>query len=171
MGERAQIDLCEVGLAFHEEGRFPGLAGDFEEPLGVAALAPPDHHHGVDRLGQASHLLLASLGRIADGLEHFVVRVAAGHPLLDPAVEAGVLGRLGDDDRPFEGRQPFELVVEEILTSAPSIVLADYRLREGTAFDLLAWLKAEHLRIPLIVLTAYAEIESAVEAVKNGRNA
>ncbi|HUX44801.1 MAG TPA: sigma-54 dependent transcriptional regulator [Terracidiphilus sp.] len=58
--------------------------------------------------------------------------------------------------------------IQEILTSAPSIVLADYKLREGTAFDLLAWLNAEDLRIPLIVLTAHAEIELAVEAVKNG---
>jgi DNA-binding NtrC family response regulator len=51
---------------------------------------------------------------------------------------------------------------------SPSIVLADYTLKEGTAFDLLDWLKAEDLSIPVIVFTGMATIELAVEAVKRG---
>jgi len=56
----------------------------------------------------------------------------------------------------------------EIQKSQPSVVLADYQLRDGTAFDLLAWLKARDLRIPLIVLTGQARIDLAVEAIKHG---
>ena len=56
----------------------------------------------------------------------------------------------------------------EIQKSQPSVVLADYQLRDGTAFDLLAWLKARDLRIPLIVLTGQARIDLAVEAIKQG---
>jgi DNA-binding NtrC family response regulator len=56
----------------------------------------------------------------------------------------------------------------EILKSSPNIILADFQLGEGTAFDLLAWLKARDIRIPLIVLTAHTSIDLAVEAVKNG---
>jgi DNA-binding NtrC family response regulator len=56
----------------------------------------------------------------------------------------------------------------EIQKAQPSIVLADYQLRDGTAFDLLAWLKARDLRIPLVVLTGHARIDLAVEAIKHG---
>lgn len=57
---------------------------------------------------------------------------------------------------------------QEILKSQPNIILADFQLREGTAFELLAWLKARDIRVPLVVLTAHSSIDLAVEAVKNG---
>jgi DNA-binding NtrC family response regulator len=56
----------------------------------------------------------------------------------------------------------------EIQKSPPNLILSDYQLRDGTAFDLLAWLKARDIRIPVIVLTGYASIDLAVQAVKNG---
>lgn len=52
--------------------------------------------------------------------------------------------------------------------SSPNLIIADYTLRDGTAFDLLDWLKSEDLRIPVIVFTGMATIELAVEAVKKG---
>jgi DNA-binding NtrC family response regulator len=57
---------------------------------------------------------------------------------------------------------------QAILTSPPNIILADYQLQDGTAFDLLAWLKARDISIPVIVLTGHTRIDLAVEAVKNG---
>jgi len=57
---------------------------------------------------------------------------------------------------------------QAILHSPPSIILADYQLQDGTAFDLLSWLKAGEINIPVIVVTAHTRIELAVEAVKNG---
>ena len=102
--------LGEVGLVFHEEGRLSGLAGDFKEALGVAALAAADHDHGVDGLRQPLHFRLPPLGGIADGFEHLVVRVALGRPLLDGIEEPGVLGGLGDDDGLVESRQPCQFL-------------------------------------------------------------
>lgn len=55
-----------------------------------------------------------------------------------------------------------------IETSPPNIILADYQLPDGTAFDLLAWLKSTDIKIPVIVLTAHIHIELAVESIKNG---
>jgi DNA-binding NtrC family response regulator len=75
------------------------------------------------------------------------------------------LGRNGFDVKSAEGLSGAFL---EIQNSSPNIILADYQLREGTAFDLLAWLKATEVRIPLIVLTGHASIDLAVQAVKNG---
>lgn len=56
----------------------------------------------------------------------------------------------------------------EMQKAQPGIILADYQLRDGTAFDLLNWLKARDFRIPVIVLTGHARIDLAVEAVKAG---
>lgn len=56
----------------------------------------------------------------------------------------------------------------QITQYAPNIILADYKLHDGTAFDLLAWLKTQDIRIPLIVITALTSMELAVEAVKHG---
>jgi len=55
-----------------------------------------------------------------------------------------------------------------ILKSPPNIILADYELGDCTAFDLLAWLKARDISIPLIVITAHGSIDLAVQAVKEG---
>lgn len=55
-----------------------------------------------------------------------------------------------------------------IRESFPNLILADYTLRDGTAFDLLDWLKVEDLNTPVIVFTGVATIDLAVEAVKRG---
>ena len=56
----------------------------------------------------------------------------------------------------------------EMQTSTPDVILSDYQLRDGTAFTLLDWMKSNDVRVPLIVLTGYASIDLAVQAVKNG---
>jgi Response regulator containing CheY-like receiver, AAA-type ATPase, and DNA-binding domains len=56
----------------------------------------------------------------------------------------------------------------EIQKSPPSIIVSDYQLNGGTAFDLLYWLKARDISIPLILITGHASIDLAVQAVKNG---
>lgn len=53
-------------------------------------------------------------------------------------------------------------------TDQPTVVLSDYLLPDGTAFDLLKWLQENDLRIPLIVMTGHASIDLAVQAVKCG---
>ena len=56
----------------------------------------------------------------------------------------------------------------EVQRSTVHIILSDYHLGDGTAFDLLSWLKARDYHIPVIVLTGEASIDLAVQAVKNG---
>ena len=56
----------------------------------------------------------------------------------------------------------------EIQKSPINIILSDYELQDGTAFDLLNWLKIRDIRIPVILLTGHASIDLAVQAVKNG---
>ncbi len=56
----------------------------------------------------------------------------------------------------------------EIQKSPPDIILSDYQLPDGTSFDLQSWLKARDIQIPLLLITGYASIDLAVQAVKNG---
>ena len=48
------------------------------------------------------------------------------------------------------------------------LVLSDMRLPDGEGTELLAWMHAENKTSPFIVMTSYAEIQSAVSAIKQG---
>lgn len=48
------------------------------------------------------------------------------------------------------------------------LILSDLRLPDGDGIELLKWLKANHPSIPLIMMTSYAEIQTAVQAMKLG---
>jgi DNA-binding NtrC family response regulator len=53
-------------------------------------------------------------------------------------------------------------------SSRPDIVIADYILPDGTAFDLLPRLNDIDSEIPLLVLTSHGSIDLAVRAIKEG---
>jgi two-component system response regulator HydG len=48
------------------------------------------------------------------------------------------------------------------------LILSDLRLPDGDGMDLLRWLKASHRSIPFIIMTGYAEIQTAVQSIKLG---
>lgn len=48
------------------------------------------------------------------------------------------------------------------------LVISDLRLPDDDGIDLLKWLKEKDLSIPLIIMTGYAEIQTAVQAMKLG---
>lgn len=55
------------------------------------------------------------------------------------------------------------------LESHPTdLILSDLRLPDGDGIDLLKWMKEQELDIPLIMMTGYADIQSAVQAMKLG---
>ena len=51
---------------------------------------------------------------------------------------------------------------------AVDLVLCDLRLPDGEGIDLLEWLNARRQPVPVIVMTSYAAIPSAVQAMKLG---
>lgn len=48
------------------------------------------------------------------------------------------------------------------------LVLSDLRLPDGDGIRLLRWMTAQGMRLPLIIMTGYADIQTAVEAIKSG---
>src|SRR5580704_17254397 len=59
-------------------------------------------------------------------------------------------------------------VKEAFKTSCPDAAILDYSLPDGTALDLLPFLKQSYPSVPLILLTGNVTIQLAVKAIKEG---
>lgn len=56
----------------------------------------------------------------------------------------------------------------EVSLSKFDVILSDLRLPDGDGIMLLAWLKENRYNVPVIIMTSYAEVQSAVSAIKLG---
>ena len=50
----------------------------------------------------------------------------------------------------------------------PDLILSDLRLPDQDGIHLLKWMNEQNMDIPLIIMTGYADIQSAVQAIKLG---
>lgn len=57
---------------------------------------------------------------------------------------------------------------KELQDHSFSLILSDLRLPDGEGIMLLDWMKEQQIAVPVIMLTSYAGIRSAVEAIKSG---
>ncbi|ADV43137.1 sigma-54 dependent transcriptional regulator [Bacteroides helcogenes] len=57
---------------------------------------------------------------------------------------------------------------KHIETERVELILSDLRLPDKDGIDLLKWLSERNLQIPLIIMTGYADIQSAVQTMKLG---
>lgn len=71
--------------------------------------------------------------------------------------------RVFTDSNLVRARQTIE---KEII----DVILSDLRLPDGNGTQLLKWVTENNLAIPLIIMTSYADIQSAVQAIKLGAN-
>jgi two-component system response regulator HydG len=61
-----------------------------------------------------------------------------------------------------------EQAKREIAARAFDVILSDLRLPDGDGIMLLAWTKEQKSSAPVIIMTSYAEVQSAVLAIKLG---
>lgn len=52
----------------------------------------------------------------------------------------------------------------------PDLVLTDLKLPDGTGLDVIAGVRARRPRLPLVMITSYSSMESAIEALRAGAN-
>ena len=48
------------------------------------------------------------------------------------------------------------------------LILSDFRLPDGNGIDFLKWMREQNILVPLIMMTSYADIQTAVQAIKLG---
>jgi two-component system response regulator HydG len=56
----------------------------------------------------------------------------------------------------------------KIETERYDLILSDLRLPDGNGIDLLKWMRERKQSVPFIMMTSYAEIQTAVQAIKSG---
>ena len=61
-----------------------------------------------------------------------------------------------------------EVAKKEILNYSFDLLLTDLRLPDGDGIMLLTWIKESKITLPVVVMTSYAEIQSAVSSIKMG---
>jgi len=57
---------------------------------------------------------------------------------------------------------------KEIESSQPNLIISDLRLPDGNGLDLLKWTKDKYPEIVIIIMTSYADIQTAVESIRAG---
>lgn len=58
--------------------------------------------------------------------------------------------------------------LKQIEAAPVDLILSDLRLPDRDGIDLLKWLGEQRFNIPLIIMTSYADIQTAVKAIKSG---
>jgi FixJ family two-component response regulator len=77
----------------------------------------------------------------------------------------GILSHAGIDVLTAScGREGIRLARE----GEPDVILADLRLADISGLELLRQLRKQHIQTPLVIVTGFASVESAVEAIKLG---
>ena len=59
-------------------------------------------------------------------------------------------------------------VLSALETDAPQVLVSDIRMPGGSGLDLLNKVKQQHPGLPVVVMTAYSDLDSAVSAFQGG---
>jgi DNA-binding NtrC family response regulator len=86
----------------------------------------------------------------------------------DPSIRFGVRGFLEARDCEVEEAGTCAAAEERLRGSLPDVVVADYRLPDGSALDLLPRFREQAPGIPFLILTAHGSIDLAVRAIQAG---
>ena len=61
-----------------------------------------------------------------------------------------------------------DLALDELPTNLPQMVISDIRMPGNSGLDLLQTLRTDYPQLPVIIMTAYSDLESAVSAFQGG---
>jgi two-component system nitrogen regulation response regulator GlnG len=75
---------------------------------------------------------------------------------------------LAREDIPFKTFSSAQDALNALAAGAPQVVVSDIRMPGGSGLELLQKLKERHPHLPVIIMTAYSDLESAVAAFQGG---
>jgi len=75
---------------------------------------------------------------------------------------------LSKEDIPFKTFSSAQDALGALSGTTPQVVISDIRMPGGSGLDLLQKLKERHPHLPVIIMTAYSDLESAVAAFQGG---
>ena len=75
---------------------------------------------------------------------------------------------LARENIPFKTFASGQEALSSLETATPQVVLSDIRMPGTSGLDLLQTLKERHPNLPVIIMTAYSDLESAVAAFQGG---
>ncbi|GBG13525.1 two-component system, NtrC family, nitrogen regulation response regulator GlnG [Novimethylophilus kurashikiensis] len=75
---------------------------------------------------------------------------------------------LGRTDMPFKTFSSVPEAMTELESSKPQVVVSDIRMPGGSGLDFLQEIKKRLPEVPVIIMTAYSDLESAVAAFQGG---
>ena len=86
----------------------------------------------------------------------------------DEAMREAISARLESWGHRVTGVSDAETARERIRAVPPDMVLADVVLPDASGLDLLEWTTEESDLLPFVLMTAHAEVDLAVQAMKQG---
>jgi DNA-binding NtrC family response regulator len=86
----------------------------------------------------------------------------------DPGLSEVIGMLLEREDYAVEHAATVKASLQRISTSSFDLVVTDLKLPDGTGLDAIAGIRARHLALPIIVITSYSSMESAIGALRAG---
>jgi two-component system response regulator HydG len=90
--------------------------------------------------------------------------------IIEDVVTFGLMLKTWFTKKGFEVRTSLNVAdaKKEIGSSQPNLIISDLRLPDGNGLDLLKWTKHKYPEIVIIMMTNYADIQTAVESIRAG---
>jgi len=90
--------------------------------------------------------------------------------IIDDVVTLGLMLKTWFLKKGFQARTAISIsdAKKNIQEQKPDLIISDLRLPDGSGLDLIRWVKESYNDIVIIVMTSYADIQTAVECIRSG---
>ena len=90
--------------------------------------------------------------------------------IVDDVVTLGLMLKTWFLKKGFQARTVISIgdAKKSIHEKKPDLIISDLRLPDGSGLDLIKWVKENYGDIVIIVMTSYADIQTAVECIRSG---
>ena len=90
--------------------------------------------------------------------------------IVDDVVTLGLMLKTWFSKKGFQARTAISIgdAKKSIQEHKPDLIISDLRLPDGSGLDLIKWVKEHYNDIIIIVMTSYADIQTAVECIRSG---